>query len=475
VAPFIWILLTTAFITLLYQPVNQAYTWLFKHIFFPRRSHTLSALNRLTQELAQTSDLTELANLLVNTMGEVLRLKTVSLLVKEPQGEGYTVVSAWGWRVTDYRKIRFLPGSPLLELVKAAGPQILLREKMMKSLSWQEANQLTKDFDELHAACVIPLWVKSELVGSLNLLPLNSDQRLSEGDFRFFRDFAQTISPSVRNVFLIQQLKLANDELRDMQSQLLQSAKLTAIEQLASGIAHEIHNPLTIISGKAQVLLLQRDRKAFDEKVEEVLKTIVRETRRAADITKRLLMFSKTSASPHEKIRLENILEDTLSLIAYQTSLEGTEIQRLVAEDLPDFFGNVQELREVFFNLILNALQATGPGGKIQVGISFQKPDHVFVIQVADNGPGIPAENLARVFNPFFTTRPEGIGLGLFVIQQIVHRYGGSIRVESEPREGTLFVAQIPLAAPSPENASGISETAGLSEELFSKTKEGWS
>ena len=449
--PFIWILLTSALVVVGYQPVDYAYTWFFRHILFPRRSQTLSLLNRLSQELAQTHDLREFANLLVNTLGEVLQLKTVSLLVEAPQGEGYTMVSAYGWSVADYRKIRLRPDSALIELMKATEPEILLRSKTIQSLSWQEANELTKDFEALRTTGVIPLWTKRELVGSLNLSSPALEERLHEGDLRFFTDFGQEIAQSLASCLVIQRLQLANEELRDAQSKLLQAAKLAAIEQLATGIAHEIHNPLTIISGKAQVLLLQKDQKLYDEKVGEVLKTIVNQTRRAADITKKLLMFSQTSATVHEKFRLEGILEDTLSLIAYRTSLEGIEIQRLIAEDLPDFFGNVQELREVFLNLVLNAIQAISAGGKIQVGMTFEKADKVFVLQVADSGPGIPLENLDKVFNPFFTTRPEGTGLGLFVTQQIVHRYGGSIRVESRLGEGTLFVIELPERTPEPE------------------------
>lgn len=454
--PLIWMGLATLVVTGVYPPVDYAYSWLFKHVLFPRRSHVVRLLHRLSQELALTSDLTELANLLVNTLGEVFQLKTASLLVRSPRGEGYVIVSAYGWRVSDYRKLRFLGDSPILELMKASGSEVLLREKTSHSLSWQEANQLTKDFDLLHATCVIPLWAKGELVGSINLLMPTSEGGPDPGDLRLFKDFGQEVARAVRQTSLIQQLKISNEELRDAQSELLQAAKLTAIEQLATGIAHEIHNPLTIISGKAQVLLLQKDSKLYDEKVEEVLKTIVHQTRRAADITKKLLMFSRTSASPRERLRLHSVLEDTISLIAYQTSLEGIEIRRLVAPDLPDFFGNVQELREIFFNLILNALQAAGPEGRIQIGITFQKADKVVVLQIADNGPGISAENLDKVFNPFFTTRPEGIGLGLFVVQQIVHRYGGSIRVESEFGQGTLFVTELPLETPPAHNPTTL-------------------
>ena len=455
--PAVWICLTTVVAVLGYQPVDYVYNWFFKNILFPRRSHVFLVLQRLSDEVALTTDLSELTNLLVNTLGEVLHLKTVSLLVRIPREEGYLVASAYGWSVTDYRKVRLQAGNPFLELIRATGHQVILQEKAVRSLSWQEANSLTSHFEAFRSTCIIPLWVRSDLVGAINLLAPSSDYHFDEGNLRFLWDFGQKVAPSVRNALLIHELKILNEELRDAQSELLQSTKLAAIEQLATGIAHEIHNPLTIISGKAQVLLLQKDRKVYDERVEEVLKTIVKQTRRAADITKKLLMFSRGSAVQREKIRLESALEDTISLIAYQTSLEGIEIRRLIGQDLPDFYGNLQEIREVFFNLILNALQVIGPGGEIQVGITYAKADKVFVIQVADNGPGIPPENLDKVFNPFFTTRPEGIGLGLFVTQQIVHRYGGSIRTESEPGEGTLFVIELPLEARSAHNSSAQS------------------
>ncbi|MBI4115742.1 MAG: GHKL domain-containing protein [Candidatus Omnitrophica bacterium] len=464
--PLIWVLLTTLLAVLGYQPVDQLYGWLFRQVFFPRRSHLLQILNHLTQDLTGSYDLTELSNFLVNTLGEVLQFKTVSLLVRAPRGEGYVITSAYGWNVSDYRKLRIQANNPLLELMKAAPNQVLVREKVVRSLTWQEANGLTSQFEAFHATCVIPLWVKTELIGSINLLTPSSNRPIDEGDLRCFRDFAGEVAKSIHGALILHELKEQNEELRDTQSQLLQAAKLAAIEQLASGIAHEIHNPLTIISGKAQVLLLQKDRKFYDEKVEEVLKTIVKQTKRAADITRKLLMFSQASASLREKLRLETVLDDTISLIAYQTSLEGTKIQRHIGQELPDFFGNVQELREVFLNLILNALQATGPGGEIQIGMTYQKADKIFVIQVSDNGPGILQENLEKVFNPFFTTRSEGAGLGLFVTQQIVNRYGGSIRVESEAGQGTLFVIELPYEEPPAlANADSANSEIGGEEE----------
>ncbi|MBI2166661.1 MAG: hypothetical protein HYU34_00245 [Candidatus Omnitrophica bacterium] len=462
--PLVWIALIAAFTAGSYPSIDQFYGWLLRRVLFPERSQVPHFLKHLSEEIRATTDLSELANLLVNSLGEVCQFKTVSLSAREPRGERYVVISAHGWNVSDYRKVRLEATSPLVELMKAAQPKSLLREKVIQSLSWQESNQITVHFEALRATCVVPLWVKSKLVGSINLLASSSEQALNEEDLLMLEEFGREVAPSVWKALLIDEIQKINRELQDSRSRILQNAKLTAIEQLATGIAHEIHNPLTIISGKAQVLLLQKDRKIYDEKVEEVLKTVVKQTRRAADITKKLLMFSRASASPREKLKLETVLEDTFSLIAYQMSLEGVEIERLVAQDLPDFFGNTQELREVFLNLILNAVQATGPGGRVQIEITFHKADKVFLLRVRDNGPGISGENLERIFNPFFTTRTDGLGLGLFVTQQIVHRYGGSIRLESEPGEGTLVVIELPLEPEAAPNAVSVIPEKGGKE-----------
>ena len=149
----------------------------------------------------------------------------------------------------------------------------------------------------------------------------------------------------------MRELKAANLQLQDTQSRLVQAAKLSAIEQLATGLAHEIHNPLTIISGKAQILLLQKDRTHLDERVEEVLRSIVKQTKRAADITRKLLMFSQGSGAPKEMLRLEQVLQDTLALVSYQTSLEGIELTQSIGPNIPRLYANVHEIREVFLNL----------------------------------------------------------------------------------------------------------------------------
>lgn len=427
-----------------YKPLDYAFTHLFKHYLFRNKSYAHMTLMNLAEELSLVLDLHELCNLVVNTFGETLHLKTVAFVVPNRYRDDYEISSTFGWNISDSKRVRLAKDSPLIQYLVSTGPHVLVRDRATRTLAWKEANHLTHDFDLLHANWVIPLFVKEELVGAIGFSTSIAHFRFDESDFQFFRAFAASVAKSLRNALSVSDLRRANIELQDVQSQLLQATKLTAIEQLATGIAHEIHNPLTIISGKAQVLLLQKDRNRIDERVEEVLKTIVKQTKRAADITRKLLMFSQSSGSPKEVLHLEQILEDTIALVSYQTSLEGIEITREAGAAIPAFYGNVHELREVFLNLILNAVQSIGSQGKIHCEIKFRPQDQIIEIQVSDTGRGIAPEHIDKLFNPFFTTRADAVGLGLFVTKQIVHRYGGSIRVESRPGEGSLFLIHFP-------------------------------
>lgn len=453
-------LLTMAVICVIaYKPLDKLFTQVFRMYFFKQRSYAHLTLMNLAEELSLVLDLQEFSNLVVNTFGEVLNLKTVALLIPNRMREDYEIASSHGWPMADTKRVRLAKDSVLIGLIQSTGPHVLVKGRVDKTLSWQQANRLAHDFDSLHASWIIPLFAKDELVGALGFSSSNPQTLFDESDFQFFREFAASIGKGLCNAMSVSELRNANEELQDVQSQLLQTTKLSAIEQLATGIAHEIHNPLTIISGKAQVLLLQKDRNHIDERVEEVLKTIVKQTKRAADITRKLLMFSQSSGSPKEVLRLQQVLEDTISLVSYQTSLEGIEMTKSTSTSVPPIYANLHEIREVFLNLVLNAVQSIGSRGKIHCEIRDCVQDQLVEFRISDTGRGIAEEHIDKLFNPFFTTRPDAVGLGLFVTKQIVHRYGGSIRVESRPDKGSLFIVQWPYLEP-PVPLSDTKETS---------------
>lgn len=438
-----------------YKPIERFVKGFLEKYFFQKKTFAQLTLMDLAKDLAVNLDLQELSNLVVNTFGEVLHLKSVALLVPDPLENHFEIASAYGWPISASKRLRLEQDSPLVKLVHQNGPHILVRGLLLQSLSWQEANTLASDFDMLQAGWIIPLFVKGELIGMIAFGSLYPDTMFDQADFQFFREFASEIARCIYNAVIVKRLRQLNCELQDSQSQWVQKTKLSAIEKLAAGIAHEIHNPLAIISGKAQVLLMQKGPKQLDPPVQEALNAIVKQTRRAADITRKLLTYSQGSRGPKEWISLERVLDETLALIAYQASLDQIEITRDLDPDLPQFFANRQEIREVFLNLLLNAVDAVGSQGRIAVEMKYRKDDELIEILCSDTGRGIPPEHIDKVFNPFFTTRHEAVGLGLFVTKQIVYRYGGSIRVESQVGEGSLFLIQLPrsteAAVPAPE------------------------
>lgn len=444
--PLFPIFIITLIFVAAYKPVDRFVRKFLEKYFFHKKTYAQMTLIDLAGELAVNLDLQEIANLVVNTFGEVLQLKTAALLVSDPLQNNFEVASAYGWTISASKKVRLAVDTPLLKLIHQTGPHVLVRGPVLQSLTWQEANVLAKDLDALQAGWVIPLFVKGELVGLLAFGALVPDTVFDQSDYHFFREFAAAIGPCVHNAMVVKRLRQLNFELQDSQSQWVQKTKLNAIEKLAAGIAHEIHNPLAIISGKAQVLLMQRGPKQLEPKIQEALNTIVKQTKRAADITRKLLMYSQGSRGPEEWISLEKILDETLALLEYQASLDKIEITRTLDPELPRYYANMQEIREIFFNLLLNAVEAVGAEGKISVELQYRRDEDLIEIHCSDTGKGIPADHLDKVFNPFYTTRHEAVGLGLFVTKQITHRYGGSIRVESQVGIGTLFIIQLPCA-----------------------------
>ena len=155
-------------------------------------------------------------------------------------------------------------------------------------------------------------------------------------------------------------------------------------------------------------------------------------------------MFADSEESVKEPVDFEVLINDTIALVSYQVSLDEIQVIKRLEHPIPKFFGNMGELREAFLNLFLNAVQAMAKRGTVQVSMKYRKTDRMIELRVSDSGPGISESHLSKIFQPFFTTRPGGTGLGLFVTQQIIHGYGGAIRAESKVGEGTTFIMELP-------------------------------
>lgn len=240
------------------------------------------------------------------------------------------------------------------------------------------------------------------------------------------------------------QLDEKNQWLLVAQQELARAERLVAIGILASGLAHEINNPLAIIRGNAE--LLEMSSRLNDSDQSEV-ETIIRQVGRVERIVSNLLTFARTKKKAVLVFNIEALLDDILNQIGHQIPLESYRIERNYKTAVGDKIeGDEDQLRQVFTNLIVNGLQAMETGGTLTVSteVSDQVPQSC-LITISDGGYGISAEAKEKLFTPFFTTKSRGTGLGLAVSYGIVKDHGGDIKVESEPGMGAAFIVTLPF------------------------------
>jgi signal transduction histidine kinase/CheY-like chemotaxis protein len=231
-----------------------------------------------------------------------------------------------------------------------------------------------------------------------------------------------------------------------MREQLLQNEKMAAVGSLVSGVAHELNNPLTGVTGFAQLLLERHD----DPQLRKSLIRIRDEAERAARVVKNLLAFARKYKPEVSRVMINGLIERTLELRAYEMRVSNIAVVREMKSDLPLTLADPHRLQQIFLNVIVNAEQAMKEAhgrGKLTVGTAVV--DGRIQITIEDDGPGIPAEHLAHIFEPFFTTKGvgQGTGLGLSICQSIVREHGGAIEADSVVGRGTLFRISLPIVS----------------------------
>ena len=228
-------------------------------------------------------------------------------------------------------------------------------------------------------------------------------------------------------------------EIRKMEEQMSNSEKLASIGRLAAGIAHEIGNPLTSVFSFVQILREMEQ----DEFKKDSLQTIYFHVNRISETLKQLSGYSKMPTVESRQCQVNDVIETSVNLIQYDKRAKDISIKKDLSDNLPSACADENQLSQVFVNLILNALDAMPDGGSLIVR-SYEKDSSV-IIEFEDTGIGIPKENLMKIFDPFYTTKEKGTGLGLAVSYNIIKKMDGSLSVESEEGQGTTFTVKIPV------------------------------
>jgi len=246
----------------------------------------------------------------------------------------------------------------------------------------------------------------------------------------------------------ITERKRVEAELVRQREALYQTEKLAALGTLTAGIAHEMNNPLGIITSRIEVMLLDAEEQNLPPQVLEDLQVLHRATQRVARIAANLRSFARQAPREHTRVDLNTVVAETLLLVKKPLEVDGILLVTSLDPSLGAIVGDAGTLQQVLLNLVTNAREAMGGRGgeiRIQTGIASERPGWVRVV-VRDTGPGISPEELSKVFDPFYTTKKTGTGLGLSVSYGIIQDHHGTVDVQSVPGKGTTFVLAFPVA-----------------------------
>jgi len=346
---------------------------------------------------------------------------------------------------------------PLIQMLyksRDIGP--LLREEVISHFETNEPEHLEEVKDQLRsmgAAVLLPAFIGEELVAFLSLGTKRSKEIYTPDDLNTFKILGAQAGLAIENAQFYQELKEA-------QATILQASKLSSIGELAAGFAHQIDNPLAIISAGAELCirdlkdLLGKENLSEEEK-KKILDTIknrqaiIMETvQRGADLVRRIKDYAKPSDKDFEPTDLNSVVDDALVLAQYRISIGGVSVTKDIPQDLPKIKGVGVQLEQALLNMIINACEAmAGKKGELTISarVANENPEIVEVV-LADNGCGIPRENQKKIFDVFFTTKgPQGTGMGLSLAYRIIKDHSGDIAVESEVGKGSKFTISLPI------------------------------
>lgn len=294
----------------------------------------------------------------------------------------------------------------------------------------------------------VPLVIKGAVGGLVILTDTLYERNFSRRELELAQALVSQAANALDNARLFRNLELSLEELHRTQSKLVQTARLSAMGELAAAVAHQINNPLTTILGDTELIL--QDLPQTDANY-EALEAISRAGKRAHEVVRRLLTMARQAPFEEalEPLDVNETINNTLTLVKSHIQQGSVSLSVDLTDNLPPVIGVQGLLEDVWLNLLLNARDAVADRSPAEIGIAttYQPDEEQIEIIVWDNGIGIPEEQQAQIFEPFFTTKSigEGTGLGLHICGQAVEKCQGSIRVESHYNEGTRFIVRLPI------------------------------
>jgi signal transduction histidine kinase len=421
------------------------------------RARNLSLVHEVVEHIIGINDVGQVAQVGVELLARNFAFELAAILLFDrPEGELKAVGIAGSAADIVQRGLGYLDTSAqggITTRVALTGESMLVSD-----VNQDPVYRPIPDWDAGSEMCV-PLRDGDEILG---VIDVESQQKnaFTQNDLLLLEALAGILSSVFSNVSQYQrlqatvvQLQATREELqqriaaqRVAESRLVQAAKLVAVGEMAAGVAHELNNPLTTVSGFVELVMNELPEKST---ARDDLELVLREANRARGVVRRLLDFARQSESAHVRTDFNEIVSDVLALVNHLLQTSGIEVTVELGEHLPWITVDRNQIKQVILNLIHNALHSMPAGGKLWIVTAKrrrEKKDYL-TVRVRDTGTGIPPENMERVFEPFFTTRSKegGTGLGLSVSYGIIADHGGFIEVESKVGSGSTFTVWLPV------------------------------
>lgn len=409
----------------------------------------LTALNAIAESLTRTLELDEIMESIVRRVAKVMQARICTIRLVE--GDELTIGAAVGYKDASARQHTIKIDERLARIVRDQRP--LMVEDLWKAKDTPPSRQMRAWREEVHSFLGVPMISKGQTIGILSIYG-EEPHRFTQEEISLLLTIANQAALAIENARLYERarghaeeleqlVEERTKELRAIHAELLQSAKLATLGQLAAGVAHELNNPLGAVSGYLE--LLQEEMELRPQEM-EYMGRIEKRIQQATKIVGELKSLGMPSEPAWQTIDVNNVLEETLTLVERRLSLHQIKVQREMAPHLPQIHADPDRLQQVFINLITNARQAMEEGGTLRVVSRESRNGEWLEMIFADTGEGIAKEHLDKLFTPFFTTRSpgEGMGLGLSVSLRHVRDHGGAIDAWSERGRGTVFRVVLP-------------------------------
>jgi signal transduction histidine kinase len=407
-----------------------------EQILFKNRYDYRETLGTFSKAMVTILNLQSLSKRIIETITQTMGVEKASLFLLNEEKGAYSLFESINIKKTT--AIHLLSkNDPLPHYLQKIG-EIIIKEELAKGANLQELNDVINKMSLIEAEVSIPLISKGQLIGMINLShKFNKDIYFHE-DIELLSTLANQTAIAIENAKLYEDLKRSKSYMR-------RADRLASLGTLTAGLAHEIRNPLVAIKTLTQLLPERLDDVEFRD---QFLKIASGEVDRISSLVTELLEFARPSDPKLESEDINAVLDGMILLVSTETKKKQINITKEYSSELPPIQIDREQIKQVFLNILLNAIEATSENGKIIVKTrSFTKPGGEPYIQIefTDTGYGIPEEYLEEIFNPFFTTKSTGSGLGLSISNQIIQDHRGYINVESQQHKGTSFFINLPV------------------------------